>query len=230
MGSDLFGGFMSRSLLSICGIVIVACLFASQVDDCYAQILPKRGNRPVTRPVAIPRIVPNPYPGVCPRILNSLREKAIAGYSAKIYAAIARIEDSLTKKADPAIGLCKYSPWSSVRNSCCLGIKERAVRDCQAEVKMQVAQDRQCGQFRGKAAQCCLALKQPALILLANYCRQAVERHVAGCGLVSTPVPSVGVPIATPVEPEAPVILPLEPITIGIPEGSDGKIPERVAE
>lgn len=221
---------MSRSFLAISGVVIVAFFFASYADDCFAQRLPRRGNRPVTSPVTVPRIVPDPYPRVCPRILNALEEKTIREYSAKIYAAIARIEENLTKKADPAIGLCKFSPWSSVRNSCCLGIKEKATKDCEAEVRGQIARDRQCDQFRGKAAQCCLALKQPALLLLAKYCRQSVSRHVAGCELVSTPSPSVEVPVSTPVEPEAPVTVPLEPITIGIPEGMDGKIPDRVVE
>jgi len=221
---------MSRSFLVIFGVVLAACFFGSHVDDCYAQRFSRPVKRPVARPIAAPRIVPEPYPRVCPRILNGLEEKTIREYSAKIYAAIARIEENLTKKADPAIGLCKVSPWSSVRNSCCVGIKERAIRDCEAEVKSQIAQDRQCDRFRGRAAQCCLALKQPALLHLSNYCRTAVSRHVAGCEIASTPSPSVGVPVATPVEPEAPVTVPSEPSTIGIPGGSDGKIPDRVVE
>lgn len=221
---------MSRSFLSICAVVIATCFFASHFDDCHAERFSRPARRPVAKPVTVPRIVPNPYPRVCPHILKGLEAKTISEYSAKIYAAIARIEETLTKKADPAIGLCKVSPWSSVRNTCCVGIKDRAIRDCEAEVRNQVANDRQCERFRGKAAQCCLALKQPALLHLAKYCREAVTRHVAGCELASSPTPSVGVPISTPVEPEAPVTLPLEPISIGIPEGPDGKIPDRVVE
>ncbi len=225
---------MSRSLPVIFGVVIAACFFGSHVDDGHAQRFSRPGRRPVATPVAspvaIPRIVPDPYPRVCPHILKPLEEKTIREYSAKIYQGIARIEENLTKKADPAIGLCKVSPWSTVRNGCCLGIKDRAIRDCQAEVRNEVAQDPQCKKFRGKAAQCCFALKQPALLLLANYCRQAVSQHVAGCEIVATPRPSVGIPVVTPVEPEAPVTVPLEPITIGIPEGTDGKIPDRVVE
>ena len=139
--SDISWGIMSRSFLVIFGVVLAACFFGSHVDDCYAQRFSRPVKRPVARPIAAPRIVPEPYPRVCPRILNGLEEKTIREYSAKIYAAIARIEENLTKKADPAIGLCKVSPWSSVRNSCCVGIKERAIRDCEAEVKSQIAQD-----------------------------------------------------------------------------------------